>query len=140
MDITKEGIIVISKNNEYLLYYNIAWDSFRFPCFDLNNYVGSNYFDHISGYLSDIFNIDFKDIKYKGHIIHKQYNVAKDKDINYEHYFYLVNLDDYDFEINSARFAWYEKDDILNNKRIQLIDYDIMNYVLNNFNKEDNNV
>lgn len=117
------GIIIIKNNNKYLQYYDNRWDSYLFP----NMKLGETFTDiDIIDYVEKTFNKKVIDCTFIKNIVHSKYSVSHNEMREYNHYFYLVNLDNYDF---NDTYKFFSIDELKNNKRIMEVNSDIVSYI-----------
>lgn len=128
----KHAIIVIKNSkDEYLQYYDTKWKSNLF----LNCKLDDNYNDEtVKRYVSNL--LGKKDVKceFIDKIIHTKLSVPNNKTKEYQHYFYNVSIDldnmgDKEFDYNGNEYRWFSYDELLNDKRIQEVNHDIVEYV-----------
>ncbi|MDO4996683.1 MAG: hypothetical protein Q4E69_05845, partial [Bacilli bacterium] len=113
----------IKNNNKYLQYYDKRWDSLLF----INMKLYGEFTDKdIINYVENT--LDKKVIKctFIKNIIHSKYSVSHKEVREYNHYFYLVNLDNYDFLDN---YKFFSIDELKNNKRIMEVNSDIVSFI-----------
>ena len=130
------AIIIIKNNNqEYLQYFDERWDCFLFPNCKLEC---ENHSDMIKQYLNQKLNIecDPKHIIYKMDKVHEKYSVSANKMKTYHHYFYVAksnefinNSTDKTFTVNVLKCSWLSLTELENNKRIQTVNKDIVDFV-----------
>lgn len=132
----KHAIIVIkNKDNEYLQYYDNRWDSYLFLNYKLNDNFNN---EIIINFVSNKLNISKEDIlcKYISDKIHTKYSVSYGKEKQYHHFFYEVEIknipnvmNNKQFEINDIKYVWYSYEYLINNKRIQEVNSDIVGFI-----------
>lgn len=117
------AIIIIKNKDKYLQYYDERWDSYLFP----NMKLKEEFTDiDIIEYVENNLNKKVIDCTFIKNIIHSKYSVSHKEVREYNHYFYLVNIDNYDFD-NTYKF--FSMDDLKNNKRIMEVNSDIVSYI-----------
>lgn len=130
---SRHAIIVIKDmNNNYLQYYDDRWNSFLFlnckvnDCRDILK-VKNEVYEKIG--------VDDCLVDYKFDKVHTKFSVSNGIDKTYHHYFYEVKINDFDkgneFEIGDIKFKWFSYDDLLNDKRIQEVNSDIVDFIKN---------
>lgn len=129
----KHSIIVIKKGDKYLQYFDKDWDSFLFPNCKMEN---EDSISNIKEYLKNLLELEDIQINYVGKKEHSKFSEKHKKVKQYEHYFYLVkinNLPHYleknEFEINSNIFKWFSYKELLTNERIQKVNSDIVDFI-----------
>ena len=117
------AIIIIKNKDKYLQYYDERWDSYLFP----NMKLKDEFTDiDIIEYVENNLNKKVIDCTFIKNIIHSKYSVSHKEVREYNHYFYLVNIDNYDFD-NTYKF--FSMDELKNNKRIMEVNSDIVSYI-----------
>lgn len=117
------AIIIIKNKDKYLQYYDERWDSYLFP----NMKLKEEFTDiDIIEYVENNLNKKVIDCTFIKNIIHSKYSVSHKEVREYNHYFYLVNIDNYDFD-NTYKF--FSMDELKNNKRIMEVNSDIVSYI-----------
>ena len=117
------AIIKIKNKDKYLQYYDERWDSYLFP----NMKLKEEFRDiDIIKYVENNLNKKVIDCTFIKNIIHSKYSVSHKEVREYNHYFYLVNIDNYDFD-NTYKF--FSIDELKNNKRIMEVNSDIVSYI-----------
>ena len=117
------AIIIIKNKDKYLQYYDERWDSYLFP----NMKLKKQFTDiDIIEYVENNLNKKVIDCTFIKNIIHSKYSVSHKEVREYNHYFYLVNIDNYDFD-NTYKF--FSMDELKNNKRIMEVNSDIVSYI-----------
>ena len=136
MEHTHSIIIIKNKNGEYLQYFDTKWDSYLFPNCKL---ISNNHEELINQYL--IQNFDFlKDIKYSINYvmdkIHIKFSESAKVNKEYHHYFYSIDLQSIPstmtsktFTINDKVFKWFSLTEMLEDKRIQQVNSDIVGFI-----------
>lgn len=117
------AIIIIKNKDKYLQYYDERWDSYLFP----NMKLKKQFTDiDIIEYVENNLNKKVIDCTFIKNIIHSKYSISHKEVREYNHYFYLVNIDNYDFD-NTYKF--FSMDELKNNKRIMEVNSDIVSYI-----------
>ena len=117
------GIIIIKNNNKYLQYYDNRWDSLLF----LNMKLNKEFTDiDIIDFVEKTLNKKVINCRFIKNIIHSKYSVSHKEIREYNHYFYLVNLDNYDF---NDTYNFLSIDELKNNKRIMEVNSDIVSFI-----------
>ena len=117
------AIIIIKNKDKYLQYYDERWDSYLFP----NMKLKKQFTDiDIIEYVENNLNKKVIDCTFIKNIIHSKYSVSHKEVREYNHYFYLVNIDNYDFDSN---YKFFSIDELKNNKRIMEVNSDIVSYI-----------
>lgn len=117
------AIIIIKNKDKYLQYYDERWDSYLFP----NMKLKKQFTDiDIIEFVENNLNKKVIDCTFIKNIIHSKYSVSHKEVREYNHYFYLVNIDNYDFD-NTYKF--FSMDELKNNKRIMEVNSDIVSYI-----------
>lgn len=117
------AIIIIKNKDKYLQYYDERWDSYLFP----NMKLKEEFTDiDIIEYVENNLNKKVIDCTFIKNIIHSKYSVSHKEVREYNHYFYLVNIDNYDFDSN---YKFFSMDELKNNKRIMEVNSDIVSYI-----------
>lgn len=117
------AIIIIKNKDKYLQYYDERWDSYLFPNMKLKNQFTDI---DIIEYVENNLNKKVIDCTFIKNIIHSKYSVSHKEVREYNHYFYLVNIDNYDFDSN---YKFFSMDELKNNKRIMEVNSDIVSYI-----------
>lgn len=136
---SKHAIIIIkNEKDEYLQYYEESWHSYLFlnckqeDCNDLNK---------IKDIVLEKLKINPSKIDYLFTKIHSKYSVKHEKMREYEHYFYLVDIDSKTFEaqkefvINNTKFKWFGMAELEKNPEIMQINGDIIEFIKEWFTK-----
>jgi hypothetical protein len=136
MKMGKHAIIVIKNDkNEYLQYFDQKWNSYLFMNCKLESSFSNK---DIISYVSNELKIEENEIEcvYKAEKIHKKYSESAKKEKEYQHYFYNINIKNMsdiikqsDFIIGNKKYLWFSLSKLENNKRIQKVNSDIVNYV-----------
>ena len=117
------GIIIIKNNDKYLQYYDKRWDSLLF----LNMKLNKEFTDiDIIDFVEKTLNKKVINCRFIKNIIHSKYSVSHKEIREYNHYFYLVNLDNYDFN-DTCKFL--SIDELKNNKRVMEVNSDIVSFI-----------
>ena len=117
------GIIIIKNNDKYLQYYDKRWDSLLF----LNMKLNKGFTDiDIIDFVEKTLNKKVINCRFIKNIIHSKYSVSHKEIREYNHYFYLVNLDNYDF---NDTYKFLSIDELKNNKRIMEVNSDIVSFI-----------
>lgn len=121
----KHAIIIIKNNDKYLQYYDNRWDCFLFPNIKLReSFTDLDIIEYVLNSLQKKV-IEYSFIK---NIVHSKYSVSHKEIREYNHYFYLVTLDNYDFD---DTFKFFTIDELKNNKRIMEVNSDIVGFIEN---------
>jgi len=133
----KHAIIIIkNKENKYLQYYDERWQSYLF----LNCKIdGAEDIDIIQKNVEDT--LGLKDIKcnYLGMKKHTKFSESAQIEKEYEHYFYKIETTD-ELDNLTDNYKWFSYDELKNDERIQKVNSDIVGFVKEFDNKENNNV
>lgn len=129
-----EHAIIVIKNekNEYLQYYDKIWQSFLFLNCKLPN---GNDTEIVKDKLFSEFNIEKEMIKvsYIGKKEHIKFSESAKTEKKYIHYFYNVKIDtdliENMIKLNSDKYKWFSYSDLLNDKRIQKVNGDIVGFI-----------
>lgn len=117
------AIIIIKNNDKYLQYYDNRWDSYLFS----NMKLGETFTEiDITQYVEKTFNKKVLNCTFIKNIIHSKYSVSHKETREYNHYFYLVNLDNYDFGDN---YKFFSINELKNDKRIMEVNSDIVGFI-----------
>ena len=117
------AIIIIKNKDKYLQYYDERWDSYLFP----NMKLKKQFTDiDIIEYVENNLNKKVIDCTFIKNIIHSKYSVSHKEVREYNHYFYLVNIDNYDFDDD---YKFFSIDELKNNKRIMEVNSDIVSFI-----------
>lgn len=117
------AIIIIKNNDKYLQYYDNRWDSYLFP----NMKLGETFTEiDITQYVENSLNKKVIDCTFIKNIIHSKYSVSHKEMREYNHYFYLVNLEDYEFDDN---YIFFSIEELKNNERIMKVNSDIVGFI-----------
>ncbi len=130
---SKHAIIIIkNNNNEYLQCYESSWKSYLF----LNCKVKEkNDLEPVKTCIKEKLGVDTQNITYLFNKIHSKYSVKHQKMREYEHYFYLVDIDTKtleakkEFELNDNKFKWFRMEELENDSRIQEVNSDIVKFI-----------
>lgn len=117
------AIIIIKNNNKYLQYFDERWDSYLFP----NMKLYENFTDiDIIDFVEKTLNKKVINCRFIKNILHSKYSVSHKEIREYNHYFYLVDLDNYDF---NDTYNFLSIDELKNNKRIMEVNSDIVSFI-----------
>lgn len=125
-------IVIKNERNQYLQYFDERWNSYLFLNCKLPNGEDSN---AVENKVADALKIDKKLIKVSlvDSKRHKKFSESAKIEKEYTHYFYNVNLDlklnDNDFEIDGIKYKWFSYSDLLNDRRIQEVNSDIVQFI-----------
>ncbi len=130
---SKHAIIIIkNNNNEYLQCYESSWKSYLF----LNCKVKEEKdLEPIKTCIKEKLGVKPQNITYLFNKIHSKYSVKHQKMREYEHYFYLVDIDTKtleakkEFELNDNKFKWFRMEELENDSRIQEVNSDIVKFI-----------
>ena len=130
---SKHAIIIIkNNNNEYLQCYESSWKSYLF----LNCKVKEkNDLEPVKICIKEKLGVEPQNITYLFNKIHSKYSVKHQKMREYEHYFYLVDIDTKtleakkEFELNDNKFKWFRMEELENDSRIQEVNSDIVKFI-----------
>lgn len=132
----KHAIIIIkNKKNEYLQYFDKNWNSYLFMNCKVDNSSDNNL---IIEKIEKVFKVDSIYIKclFVGEKTHTKFSESAKKEKEYTHYFYKIellgDLDIYDkkeFMVDDIEYKWFSYDELMNDKRIQKVNSDIVGYV-----------
>lgn len=136
---SKHAIIIIkNEKDEYLQYYEESWHSYLF----LNcKQEDSNDLNKIKDIVLEKLEINPRKIDYLFTKIHSKYSVKYEKMREYEHYFYLVDIDtktlevQKEFVINNTKFKWFGMAELEKNPEIMQINGDIIGFIKEWFTK-----
>lgn len=132
----KHAIIIIKNDkNEYLQYYEKNWKSYLFlNCKLLDNFKEQDIVKEVIQKLK-ISNNDIK-CNYLDDKIHKKYSVSDEKEKEYHHYFYSIEIEnmpslmkEQHFTIDSIQYSWYSLEELENDSRIQEVNSDIVGFI-----------
>lgn len=132
----KHAIIIIKNDkNEYLQYYEKNWKSYLFlNCKLLDNFKEQDIVKEVIQRLK-ISNNDIK-CNYLDDKIHKKYSVSAEKEKEYHHFFYSIEIEkmptfmnEKNFTIDSIQYSWYSLGELENDSRIQEVNSDIVGCV-----------
>ena len=127
----KHAIIIIKNDkNEYLQYYEKNWKSYLFlNCKLLDNFKEQDIVKEVIQRLK-ISNNDIK-CNYLDDKIHKKYSVSAEKEKEYHHFFYSIEIEkmptfmnEKNFTIDSIQYSWYSLGELENDSRIQEVNSD----------------
>ena len=125
-------IIIKNNNNEYLQCYESSWKSYLF----LNCKVkDENDLEPLKTCIKEKLGVEPQNITYLFNKIHSKYSVKHQKMREYEHYFYLVDIDTKtleakkEFELNDNKFKWFRMEELENDSRIQEVNSDIVKFI-----------
>ena len=132
----RHAIIVLkNKEEKYLQYYESKWESYLF----LNcKMIDENDYQAINNKINEMLDIDSSlyNISYINTKVHTKYSVKDKIDKEYTHYFYSFEFNEKfdffdlnEFERNGIKFKWFSYDDLLNDKRIQEVNSDIVSFI-----------
>ncbi len=132
----KHAIIVIkNKKDEYLQYFDDKWNSYLFLNCNMENK------EDVKSIINEVekcFSVSEKSIKcsFVRERTHKKFSESDKIEKEYTHYFYKVELlepieefNKYEFEILDREYKWFTYDELLQDKRIQKVNNDIVNYI-----------
>ena len=132
----KHAIIVIkNEDGQYLQYYDNRWSSLLFPNCKLNeNFNNQNIIEYISSKLE--ITKEIIECEYIGEKTHTKFSESAQKNKEYEHYFYNVNIKEQpinmkskEFYINDEKYIWCSYNELEKNERVQKTNSDILNFV-----------
>ncbi len=127
--------IIIIKNDkeEYLQYFDKRWNSYLFLNCKIDNERDTK---KIKNEIEQKLNINNIEISYKFDKIHTKFSESDKIEKEYHHYFYEAKIKDFsdiifnkEFEINDIKFKWYSYNEFLKDKRIQEINFDIVEFI-----------
>lgn len=120
----KHYIIVIMNEDKILQYYDNRWKSYLFL----------NTKEDLSKYVSTKLNNKINNIELLDDIVHQKYSIPYHVNKLYHHIIYKVTLEKNlpleTFKINGIEYKWFSIEELKNNKRIQEVNSDIVNFVL----------
>ena len=125
-------IVIKNKNSKYLQYFDEGWNSYLFLNCKLPN--GNNE-EIIKNKVANEFNIEkgVIEVYYVEKKKHKKFSETARKEKEYIHYFYKVNLNtkfyENDFEIDGKKYKWYSYKELLEDKRIEQVNSDIVEFI-----------
>lgn len=130
---SKHAIIIIkNNNNEYLQCYESSWKSYLF----LNCKVKEEKdLEPVKTCIKEKLGVESQNITYLFNKIHSKYSVKHQKMREYEHYFYLVDIDTKtleakkEFSLNDNKFKWFRMEELENDSRIQEVNSDIVKFI-----------
>lgn len=129
-------IVIKNENKEYLQYFDEKWNSYLFMNCKLPNGDDSIIVKNAISNNLDI-PIDKIKISLAGMKVHKKFSESAQKEKEYTHFFYNVNisekLENSSFEKNGKKYKWFSYQDLLNDERIQKVNSDIVKFI-NEFN------
>lgn len=118
----KHALIVVKNDkNEYLQYYDKDWDSYLFLNCKIQDGKDLNY---IKEEIKKKFNIQIDTLEFKKDIIHTKYSVKHKENREYHHYFYQATIKE-----PNENIKYYSYQDLLNDKRIQEVNSDIVSMI-----------
>ena len=136
MEHTHSIIIIKNEIGEYLQYFDTRWDSYLFPNCKLTN---ENHKQLINQYLIQNFNFLTSEkytIEYVMDKVHTKFSESAKIDKEYHHYFYSVELQSMPdfmqnstFSANDKTFKWFSLTEMLEDKRIQQVNSDIVSFI-----------
>lgn len=120
----KHAIIVI-KNNEgkYLNYYDEIWNSYLFINCKLTDELDFNF---IKNEIFNKYDIKIDNINLVMDKVHTKFSVKDKIDKEYHHFFYNVDVLSLP---NDKKFKYFTYDELLNDKRIQEVNADIVSFI-----------
>ena len=120
----KHYIIVIMNEDKLLQYYDNRWKSYLFL----------NTKEDLSKYVSTKLNDKINNIELLDDIVHQKYSIPHHVNKLYHHIIYKVTLEKNlpleTFKINGIEYKWFSIEELKNNKRIQEVNSDIVNFVI----------
>lgn len=130
----KHAIIIIKNNKEeYLQYYDKRWNSYLFLNCKIDNEKDTN---KIENEIIKKLGIKSANILYKFDKIHTKFSESDKIEKEYHHYFYEIEIENFsdvmskkEFELNEIKFKWYSYKELLEDKRIQETNSDIVEYI-----------
>lgn len=130
---SKHAIIIIkNNNNEYLQCYESSWKSYLF----LNCKVKEEKdLEPVKTCIKEKLGVESQNITYLFNKIHSKYSVKHQKMREYEHYFYLVDINTKtlearkEFSLNDNKFKWFRMEELENDSRIQEVNSDIVKFI-----------
>lgn len=132
----KHAIIIIKNDkNEYLQYYDKNWKSYLFlNCKLLGDFKEQDIAKEVTQRLK-LSNNNLK-CKYLEDKIHKKYSVSAEKEKEYHHYFYSIEIENMPifmnekvFTLDSIKYSWYSLEELENDSRIQEVNSDIVGFI-----------
>lgn len=136
MDKHKHAIIIIKNDkNEYLQYYDKNWRNYLFlNCKLLENFKEEDIVEEVTQRLK-LSNNNLK-CKYLDDKIHKKYSVSAEKEKEYHHYFYSIEIENIlgfmkkkAFIIDNIKYSWYSFEELESDSRIQEVNSDIVEFI-----------
>lgn len=132
----KHAIIVIkNKKEEYLQYFDEDWDSYLFLNCKIENESDTK---KIENEMASKLKVNKCNIIYKFDKIHTKFSQRDKIEKEYHHYFFEVVIEEpnnemcnKEFELDGIKFKWYTYDELLQDKRIQEVNSDIVGYIKN---------
>ena len=127
--------IIKNDKNEYLQYYEKNWKSYLFlNCKLLDNFKEQDIMEEVTQRLK-LSNNNLK-CKYIDDKIHKKYSVSAEKEKEYHHYFYSIEIENMpsfmkeeSFSMNNIKYSWYSLEELENDSRIQEVNSDIVGFI-----------
>ena len=125
-------IVIKNEKEQYLQYYDEKWNSYLFLNCKLPNGDDIN---AVKNKVANDLNIkqEFIKVTLIGCKKHKKFSESAKIEKEYKNNFYNVNLDlklnDNDFEIDGIKYKWFSYSDLLNDKRIQEVNSDIVQFI-----------
>lgn len=130
IEIRTRSILIIKQDDKYLLYNDTKWNCFFFPNTPLKE---TPFFNYLTNYVKDTFNVKRVGITYLGNLLHTKYCVPAKKERQYQHFFYLVGVKD-KIDINTlagdVEYKWFSLDDLKGDEQIQAKNKDIVDKLL----------
>lgn len=133
MNISRHSIIIIQNSkNEYLQYFDKEWESYLFLNCKLPN--GEDRVAVINKISEDLeVEKEFIEVTYCTLKKHKKFSQRAKHEKEYVHYFYKAKIDkqleDAQFTIKGVNYKWFSYDELMQDKRIQEVNSDIVQFV-----------
>lgn len=126
-------IVVKNSESEYLQYFDERWNSYLFLNCKVKDEKDIN---EIQNEITKKLNICNAEILYKFNKLHTKFSESDKIEKEYRHYFYEVNIKEFnevmnskEFDNNEVKFKWYSYDELLQDKRIQKVNSDVVDFI-----------
>ncbi len=123
-------IIIKNKDGQYLQIFQDTWNSYLFLNCKIQDENDTN---SINRCVKESLDVEPISIEYKFDKIHTKFSEKDKINKEYHHYFFVidVNLENLlgEFEKNGNHFRWFSYEELLNDKRIQQVNSDIVGFI-----------
>lgn len=123
-------IIIKNKDGQYLQIFQDTWSSYLFLNCKIED---ENDIYSINRCIKETLDAEPISIEYKFDKIHTKFSEKDKINKEYHHYFFIIDIDLAsslgEFEKNGNHFRWFSYEELLNDKRIQQVNGDIVGFI-----------